>query len=75
MPQLHFYVPDAVAEQIKRRAAQAGQPVSRYVADLVMRDAGQGWPEGYFENIAGLSPDESIPYESPGPPEERLPLR
>ena len=75
MPQLHFYVPEAVAEQIKRRAAQAGQPVSRYVAELVMRDAGHGWPAGYFENITGLSPDESIPYEPSGPPEERLPLK
>jgi hypothetical protein len=75
MPQLHFYVPDTVAEQIKRRAAQAGQPVSRYVAELVMRDAGQGWPEGYFENLTGLSSDQSITYESPGPPEERQPLK
>ena len=75
MPQLHFYVPDEVAEQIKRRAAQAGQPISRYVAELVMRDAGQGWPEGYFENIAGPSHDDSIRYEPSGPPEERLPLK
>jgi hypothetical protein len=75
MPQLHFYVPDAVAEQIKRRAAHAGQPVSRYVAELVMRDAGEGWPAGYFENITGLSQEEAIPYEPSGPPEERLPLK
>ncbi len=74
MPQLHFYVPDEVAEQIKRRAAQAGQPVSRYVAELVMRDAGQGWPEGYFESL-GVSRDGSIPFEPSGPPEERLPLK
>lgn len=75
MPQLHFYVPDLVAEQIKRRAAQAGQPVSRYVTELVMRDAGQGWPAGYFEKITTSSPDDSIPYEPAGPPEERLPLK
>lgn len=75
MPQLHFYVPDLVAEQIKRRAAQAGQPVSRYVAELVMRDEGQGWPAGYFENVTAPSSHESIPYESAGPPEERLPLK
>ncbi|MSQ70453.1 MAG: hypothetical protein EXR27_04045 [Betaproteobacteria bacterium] len=75
MPQLHFYVPDQVAEHIKRRAAQAGQPVSRYVAELVMRDASQGWPAGYFENIAGISHDDSFRYEPSGPPEERLPLK
>ena len=75
MPQLHFYVPDEVAEQIKRRAAQAGQPISRYVAELVMRDAGVGWPEGYFESIAGAARNDSIHYEPSSPPEERLPLK
>jgi hypothetical protein len=75
MPQLHFYVPDEVADQIKRRAAQVGLPVSRYVAELVKRDADQGWPEGYFENIAGRPHDDSIQHEPSGPPEERLPLK
>ncbi len=74
MPQLHFYVPDAVAEQIKRRAAKARQPVSRYIADLVMRDAGQGWPEGYFESLTGSAKDK-IRYEPSGRPEERLLLK
>lgn len=74
MPQLHFYVPDAVAEQIKRRAASARQPLSRYIADLVMRDAGQGWPEGYFKSLAG-APEDAIPYEPSAHPEERLPLK
>ena len=75
MPQLHFYVPNEVAEQIKRRAAQVGQPVSRYVAELVKRDAHQGWPEGYFERISGVSRDDAINYEPAGLPEERLPLK
>jgi len=74
MPQLHFYVPEAVAEQIKQRAAKARQPMSRYIADLVMRDAGQGWPEGYFESLTG-TPDDVIPYEPSGLPEKRLPLK
>ena len=74
MPQLHFYVPDAVAEQIKRRAAKARQPISRYIANLVRRDAGQGWPEGYFESLTG-APEDTIHYEPSGLPEERLPLK
>lgn len=74
MPQLHFYVPQAVAEQIKQRAAKARQPMSRYIADLVMRDAAQGWPEGYFESLTG-APEDAIPYEPSGQPEERLPLK
>lgn len=75
MPQLYFYVPDYVAEQIKARAAQARMPVSRYVADLVKREVGQGWPEDYFERISGGAEGAAIGYESSGPPEERLPLK
>lgn len=74
MPQLHFYVPDDVAEQIKARAALAKLPISRYVADLVKRDVGQGWPENYFERISGEAESATIRYEPSGPPEERLPL-
>jgi len=74
MPQLHFYVPDDIAAQIKHRAAQARQPVSRYLAELVKRDVGLGWPEGYFESISAKAGGDPIPYESSGPPEERLPL-
>ena len=74
MPKLHFYVPDEVAEQIKARAAKAKMPVSRYVAELVKRDADQGWPEGYFQRISGASEAATIRYEPSAPPEERLPL-
>ena len=74
MPQLHFYVPDDVAEQIKARAALAKQPVSRYVADLVKRDVGQGWPKDYFERISGAAEAATIRHEPSGPAEERLPL-
>ena len=74
VPQLHFYVPDDVAEQIKARAALAKQPVSRYVAELVKRDVSQGWPKGYFKRIAGVAHDAPIKHEPSGLPEERLPL-
>ena len=74
MPQLHFYVPADVAKRIKARAAQAKLPISRYVADLVKREVGQGWPEDYFERISGAAEGATIRYEPSGPPEERLPL-
>ena len=75
MPQLRFYVPDDVAEQIRARAALAKLPLSRYVADLVKRDVGQGWPEDYFERISGAAKGAAIRYEPSGPSEERLPLK
>ena len=71
MAQLHFYVPDDVAEQIKARAAQAKLPISRYVAELVKRDVGQGWPKDYFERISGAAEGASMKYEPSGLPEER----
>lgn len=74
MPQLHFYVPEDVAKMIKRRAAQANQPVSRYVAELVKRDAGQGWPAGYFEALSRGAGGAAFTHEPSGLPEERLPM-
>jgi hypothetical protein len=75
MPQLHFYVPDDVAGQIRHRAAQAKLSVSRYVAELVKRDAGLGWPDGYFEDISAGAWDATLTHEPSGPPEKRTPLK
>ena len=53
MPQMHFYVPEKVAEQLRAKAQAQGMPVSRYLASVVTKDVGQGWPEGYFEKVVG----------------------
>ena len=46
MAQLHCYVPEDIARQAQHRAEQAGLSLSRYLAELVKRDAAQasGWP-------------------------------
>ena len=51
MAQLHCYVPDEVAELVQKKAKDSGLSLSRYLAELVKRDAGTSteWPEGYFE--------------------------
>lgn len=51
MTQLHCYVPEEIARQAQRRADQSGLSLSRYLAELVKRDAqvSNGWPEGYFD--------------------------
>jgi hypothetical protein len=74
MAQLHFYIPDDLAERVKARAAQARMPVSRYVAELVKREVGSGWPKDYFKRIASRSSAAVIVHEPSGPPEERQPL-
>jgi hypothetical protein len=40
MTQLHCYVPEEIVRQAQRRATQSGLTLSRYLADLVKRDAG-----------------------------------
>jgi hypothetical protein len=51
--QLHCYVSDETAKEIRRRAEAKGLPVSRYLAEMVQREVCGGWPEGYFEAVVG----------------------
>lgn len=74
MAQLHFYVPDDVARQIQQRAAQANMSVSRYVADLVKRDAVDQWPPGYFERVFGRWEGEPLQRAPQGTLEQRAEL-
>ena len=51
MAQLHFYIPDAVADKIKFKAKHAHLSVSRYLAELVKREVEDQWPEDYFDHF------------------------
>jgi hypothetical protein len=53
VPQLHLYVPKELAAEIARQARAHGVSVSRYLADLVRREVGGGWPGDYFEEVPG----------------------
>lgn len=55
MAQLHFYVPDDEEKVLRRRAREAGMPLSRYLATLVRDRAREPeqWPEDYFEQVFG----------------------
>ena len=69
MAQLHCYVPKEIAQQAQRRASQSGLSLSRYLAELVKRDAQTSatWPEGYFDIFGKW---EGTPLERPS----QLPL-
>lgn len=75
MAQLHCYVPEDIAQQAQRRAEQAGLSLSRYLAELVKRDAATAsdWPEGYFD-VFGSWQGEPLERAPQGEFEERLPL-
>lgn len=53
MPQLHLYVPEDVAAKVREKAKARNLTVSRYLAELIKREVGEGWPEGYFERVCG----------------------
>ncbi len=53
MPQLHFYVPEDLAERIQEEARTANVSVSRYLGELVRRNLAPQWPERYFEAVVG----------------------
>jgi hypothetical protein len=76
MAQLHCYVPEEIAQQAQRRATQYGLSLSRYLAELVKRDAGAsaGWPEDYFDIFGKW---EGVPLERPAqlPLEDRLKIK
>jgi hypothetical protein len=71
MAQLHFYVPDKVAQEIRRKALQARLPLSRYLANLISREIETGWPEGYFEQVVGAWQGEPLIREPEGEIEQR----
>jgi hypothetical protein len=75
MAQLHCYVSEDIAQQAQRKASQSGLSLSRYLAELVKRDAGvsAAWPEGYFDLFGKW---EGAPLERPpqGKQEAREPL-
>jgi hypothetical protein len=53
MPQLHFYVPEAVADRVRQEAKAAGLSVSQYLAHVVKRELHPEWPDGFFEEVVG----------------------
>ena len=53
MPQLHFYVSEDVASDLRRRAKASGLSVSQYIASVVRREVHPGWPKGFFSEVVG----------------------
>ena len=53
MPQLHLYVPEDVAAKVREKAKARHLTVSRYLAEVIKREVGEGWPEEYFEKVCG----------------------
>ena len=74
MPQLHLYLPQREASELKVRARSKGLTLSRYLASLVRRELAPGWPKGYFDAVFGGWKGEPLERPSQGEPERRDPL-
>jgi hypothetical protein len=74
MPQLHFYVPDNIAAELRARAKSRGLSVSKYVAEIVQRSIHPSWPEGYFLDVVGGWQGAPLERARQGELEEREPL-
>jgi hypothetical protein len=75
VPQLYCYVPKTVADRVRRRAQTEGVSVSRYLAKLVTREMGLGWPEDFFEEVVGGWQGEPLQRPPQGQFEARDSLR
>lgn len=53
MTQLFCEVPETLARRVEEKAGEVHLSVSDYLAKLIERDVGGGWPAGYFENVIG----------------------
>ena len=74
MAQLHCYLPESEAKNLKRRASQAGMSVSRYLAELARKDLVADWPPGYFDRVFSGDDNDAIERAPQGEFETRGPL-
>jgi len=71
MAQLHVYVPDSIAETAHRLAEERGLTVSKFLAQLLVRELGPGWPEDYFDRVVGSWQGGALERAPQGEPEQR----
>ena len=75
MAQLHCYLPDAIAEQVRQRAEQAHLSVSKYLTRLITQEvATDQWPEGYADLFDQWEGEDLKRYPQ-GNCEERLEIK
>jgi hypothetical protein len=67
--QLNLYVPNEVADRLKREAAHEGLSLSGYVLRKLEPTPGDSWPEGYFDSVCGFLQEDICPPDDP-PPDE-----
>ena len=63
MPQVTLYLDDVTAQLMRKQAAAAGMPYSRWVANLIASQVAAAWPLNLRQHF-GAFPD--MPMAEPG---------
>lgn len=71
MAQLHLYLPDELAEEVKARAKSQGLTVSAYLAAIVRGQMTDQWPGDFFARVVGGWVGEALERPQQPPLEER----
>ena len=74
MPQLQFYVADATAVALQKKAAGEGLTISKYLAQMARREVRPDWPDGFFEEVIGGWHGSPLTRPEQGDFEEREPF-
>jgi len=56
MAQITIYLPDDLERRARKAAKATGKPISRWIADRLLQDLDDTWPESVRE-AAGAFPD------------------
>jgi len=64
-------IPKSVRNRLHLKAAQQHLTVSKYLAGLVKKGIGSGWPDGCFEEVFGQWEGESLQRPEQGAYEQR----
>lgn len=71
MPQLHLYLPQELADEVRRRAELKGLSTSAFLAELVKAELADDWPPGYLDEVIGCISDEPLVRADQGRYEDR----
>ena len=56
MANITIYLPDSVEKKVRKAAKAHRQPVSRWIAEQLLRSIDNGWSQGFLQ-AAGSIPD------------------
>lgn len=60
MPQLSLYLNDETMRLLRSDVKNEQTSISKYVSQLITRNASSSWPQGYWTEVYGCLDDDSF---------------